>query len=264
MKRCLALTTAVLASIGSTLGQWDVPVPVVLNGSLPEHRQVTGLSDPVDSSAAVSMAAARDNATTYATAAGTSVLEVALNPAPTAYTAGMVLHLLPLEANSTAAQVNVNGLGPVPILKQGGLPLDSADLFPGIPARMVFDGSSFLLLGSTYLPCRSGFSAVAREFCIEDSSRTAVNFYTAAANCTAMGARLCTFSEWTHACRVIPGFMNTVPSFEWVDHAANNATDAKRVGQGSDGSNNPESSGCTYGGTSAPTNTARYRCCTNR
>jgi hypothetical protein len=91
-----------------------------------------------------------------------------------------------------------------------------------------------------------------------------VNVDTAAATCTTTGARLCTFSEWTHACRVIPGFMNTVPSFEWVDHAANNATDAKRLGFGSDGSSNPDGSGCTYGGTSAPTNTARYRCCTNR
>lgn len=262
--RALIIPLSVLAFTGSVHGQWDVPVPVFLNGALPEQRQVTGLADPVDSSSAVSLAASRDNATTLATATGASVLEVALDPAPTAYTAGMVLHVLPLEANSAGAQVDVNGLGAVPILKQGGLPLDSADLFPGIPARMVFDGNSFLLLGSTYLPCRSGFRAVAREFCIEDSSRTAVNFYTAAANCTALGARLCTFSEWTHACRVVPGFMNTVPSYEWVDSAANNATDAKRVGQGSDGSTAPESSGCTYGGTTVPTNTARYRCCTNR
>lgn len=262
--RALLLPLAVLAFAGSVRGQWDVPVPVVLNGPIPDQRQVTGLADPVDSSSAVSLGASRDNATTYATATGTAVLTAELAPPPTAYSAGMVLHLRPMEANSAGAQVNVNGLGPVPILKQGGLPLDSADLFPGIPARLVFDGSSFLLLGSTYLPCRSGFRAVAREFCIEDSARTAVNFYTAAANCTAMGARLCSFSEWTHACRVVPGFMNTVPSYEWVDHAANNATDAKRVGQGSDGSTNPESSGCTYGGTTVPTNTARYRCCTNR
>lgn len=262
--RNLVLSMITLAGIGPICGQWEVPVPVVLSGPLPEQRQVTGLADPVDSSAAVSLAAARDHVTTYAAASGAAVMEVTLTPPPAGYFPGMVLHVLPSEANSAGALVDVNGLGPVPILKQGGIPVDSADLFPGIPARMVFDGSSFLLLGNTYLPCRSGFRAVAREFCIEDSSRAAVNFYMAAANCTALGARLCTFSEWTHACRVIQGFMNTVPSFEWVDHAANNATDAKRVGQGSDGSNNPESAGCTYGGTSIPTNSARYRCCTNR
>jgi len=261
--RVLALLMPMLGAL-CVHGQWDVPVPVVLNGSTAQQRQVLGLADPVDSSSAVSMAAARDNAATYALATGHMVLIADLVPAPSAYSAGMVVHLLPQQANGPGAQLDLNGLGPRPLAKQGGLPLDSADLFPGIPVRLVYDGTVFMLLGSTYLPCRSGFRAVAREFCIEDSSRAAVNFYNAVQACTLMGARLCTFSEWTHACRSIPDFMGTVPSYEWVDSAANSATDAKRVGQGSDGSTNPESAGCTYGGTSSPTNTARYRCCTDR
>lgn len=260
--RSLSLLTLFTAFIAQ--GQWDVPVPLVLNGGTEDERQVLGLADPVDSTAAVSLATARDNATTYALATGSTVLTATLAPAPNAYAAGMVVHILPQQANRPGAQLDLNGLGPRPLAKQGGLPLDSADLFPGIPARLVYDGTMFLLLGNSYLPCRTGFRAVAREFCIEDSSRAALTFYSAAQACTQMGARLCTFSEWTHACRSIPDFMGTVPSFEWVDSAANSATDAKRVGQGSDGSTNPESAGCAYGGTSLPTNTARYRCCTNR
>jgi hypothetical protein len=263
MRACL-LSLVVLFLPGLVRGQWDVPVPVVLTGAAPDQRQLTGLSDPADSTAAVSLAAARDNVLTYATASGTAELTIELTPPPSAYMAGMTVHILPIEANASGAQLNVNGLGPRPLLKQGGLPLDSADLFPGIPVKLVYDGSAFLILGSSYLPCRPGYRAVAREFCIEDSSRAAVNFYTAAATCTALGGRLCTFSEWTHACRVVPGFMSTVPSVEWVDSAANNATDAKRLGYGSDGSATPEGSGCAYGGTTAPTNTSRYRCCTNR
>jgi hypothetical protein len=239
-------------------------VPLVLNGSTPEQRQIKGLADPVDSSAAVSLAAARDNATTYAVAIGSVVIVANLSPAPSSYATGMVIHLLPQQANSPGAQLDLNGLGLRPLAKQGGLPLDSADLFPGIPARLVYDGTSFILLGNTYLPCRLGYRAVAREFCIEDSSRAALNFFDAAKACTDLGARLCSFSEWTHACRNIPDFMGTVPTYEWVDSAANNATDAKRLGYGSDGSANPDSSGCAYGSTTAPTNFARFRCCTNR
>ncbi len=221
MMRSLALPTLLVALCAQ--GQWDVPVPVVLNGSTAQQRQVLGLADPVDSTSAVSLAAARDNASTYALATGNVVLAADLAPAPTVYTTGMVVHILPQQANDQGALLDLNGLGPRPIAKQGGLPLDSADLFPGVPARLVYDGNMFILLGSTYLPCRTGFKAVAREFCIEDSSHAAVNFYDAVQTCTQMGARLCTFSEWTHACRSIPDFMGTVPSYEWVDSAANNA-----------------------------------------
>ncbi|MFN6178817.1 MAG: hypothetical protein ACK46G_14940 [Flavobacteriales bacterium] len=260
--RSLALIT-LLATLCAH-GQWDVPVTVVLNGSTAQQRQVLGLSNPVDSSAAISLAAARDNATTYALAFGSTLIMADLAPSPSAYTVGMVVHLLPQQANGLGAQLDLNGLGPRPLAKQGGLPLDSADLFPGIPARLVYDGNAFILLGNTYLPCRQGYTAVAREFCIEDSSRAPLNFFDAAKACTDLGARLCTFSEWTHACRNIPDFMGTVPTYEWVDSAANNATDAKRLGYGSDGSANPDSSGCAYGSTTVPTNFARFRCCTNR
>jgi hypothetical protein len=261
--RCLAAIACSLLLVLCT-AQWSVPVPLVLNGTTDADRQVTGLADPLTTDAAVSVNAARNNATTYAEATGTDVLLATLVPAPSAYSTGMVLHILPSNANSAQAQIDVNGLGARAILKQGGLALDSADLAPGVPVRMVYDGTAFLLLGNSYLPCKAGYTTVSRQSCIEDSSHAEISFYAAAQACASRGARLCTYSEWTFGCRAIPGFLGTVTNYEWIDHAANNTSDAKRIGYGSDGQSTISEFGCTNGGTAAPTTPARYRCCTNR
>ena len=149
-------------------------------------------------------------------------------------------------------------------IKRGGLPLDSADLLPGLPSTMIYDGSNFQLIGSVALACPVGFSAGTRDFCVADSSRAAVTWFEASAYCSGIGARLCTISEWTHACNQFPGFIGTVISAEWVDHAANNTNGAKLVGAGSDGIGGVPGVNCRYGGQSPPENPFRFRCCAHR
>ncbi|MEZ4739555.1 MAG: hypothetical protein R2818_09445 [Flavobacteriales bacterium] len=120
------------------------------------------------------------------------------------------------------------------------------------------------LSGSTALPCPVGFSPGTRDFCVADSSLAAVTWFEASAYCGAIGARLCTISEWTHACNQYPGFIGTVISAEWVDHAANNTNGAKLVGAGSDGIGGVPGVNCRYGGQSPPENPFRFRCCAHR
>lgn len=242
-----------------------MPVAVTLSGAQPSERQVTGLANPISNDAGVSVDAARNNATKWAHASGTTQLVAALTPAPLGYSAGMSVLIVPQEPNAPGATINLNGLGEVPIVKLGALPLDSADLSVGVPHRLVHDGQQFQLISSAYRPCPAGYRIGAREYCIADSSNEALTFTQAGTFCAGIGARLCTFSEWIHACISSPSFIGTVLNYEWVDHAANNTTNAKRVGRGSDGNTGDDLGiGCTNGHHSDQANPTRFRCCISR
>lgn len=255
--------TALLMTI-STSAQLEVPTRIILNGSASMDRQVTGLALPTTPTDGVSLAATRTNATTTTTVTGANALLGTLTPAPTAYTPGMIITIIPSQINTDAATLELNGLGPHFIVNENEQPLHAGVLRPGIPARVVFTGTYFQLLSTTQLPCGIGSKAANRDYCIEDSSSTADTFFQAIAQCTARGARLCTISEWSHACSRTPGFLGTVIEAEWVDHAANHTTGAKLVGYGIDGENAVLGLGCNFGGQDQPTVPHRFRCCTNR
>lgn len=261
--RTTALFLLAIATV-SCFAQWDVPVRVVLNGDQEVDRQVLGLSAPQEASAGMSVDAVRDQRATFTTVTGTSLLSGALVPSPTAYLPGMIVTIIPAETNAPGAQLDLNGLGAQPMVKAGGLPLDSADLLAGAPARLIHDGSRFHLIGEAFIPCPAGFHVGGREYCIEDSSRSDTTFYWAARRCRDSDARLCTFSEWTHACRSDSSFFLTVLDYEWIDSGANDTNDAKTVGNGGDGLGGPSFISCEHGGTTLPTTSRRYRCCTSR
>ncbi len=260
--RSLAFITVLVAT--TALGQWEVPVPLVLTGPSAADAQVLGLAHPLQADAAMSVDAARTSAATYTSAVG-PVYSASLVPPASSYAAGMVITLVPQNDCVPTAQIDVDGLGPRDIVEQGGLPLDTADLKAGVPVRMVYDGARFVLLGSTYIPCPAGYSVGGRTFCIEDSVSAVTTFYQAVDQCTARNARLCGYNEWVLACERVPGFLATVVDYEWIDDAANNLTDAKIIGNGGDGSTGTTLEiGCRRGGSSAPTLTWRFRCCRTR
>jgi len=258
-----------LAVLGSWLclaafGQLELPTKLEFEGPLPTDRQVTGLADPIASDAAVSLAAARAMATTFAAATGTTIIAAELSPAPAGYAVGMAVTIVPAESNDVNASLNLNGLGERPIVKFGQVPLDSADMQKDVPARLVYDGTKFHLLNNTYRPCPSGFYATSGSYCIEDSSSVGSTFYEAITACMAKGARLCGYAEWTNACRTKAVFIASVIDGEWVDDAANNGSDAKVVGAGWASGAPLPGFACNYGFTYAPATIKRSRCCYSR
>ncbi len=252
------------SALTTTMAQWDVPVRIVLDGEGPADRQVTGLADPIQRDAAVSLDAARHNVLNHALASGSDVLTATLLLAPEAYTAGMSLILECETANADSAVLDLNGTGPVPLLRPDGHPVRAGDLRPGEPIRLVYLGGNFHVLSTITRPCPPAFTAIGRDYCIADTAQAASPFYQANLACHDQGARLCTFAEWINACQRIPGFFDTVLEFEWVDHAANSSNHAKRVGYGSNGQGIPDGAGCNFGGSIGHTNPTRFRCCTNR
>lgn len=257
--KCLFSVLVFLQTV-SISAQLDIPSRVVMNGADAEDRQVTGLGDPISEDAGMSLNAARSGITWTANASGSTILQAALDPPLAAYASGLLITLIPDAPNSPDAQLDLNGLGARPLVKWGGVPLDSADLIPGSPFRFVFDGAQFHLLGEVTLPCPEGFSPVTKRLCVMDSPIGPSSLYNAITTCGAMNARLCTFSEWAHACRSQPAFLATVIQLEWVDDAANSTSNAKNVGV----SSVTQEFGCEYGANGNPLDGYRYRCCRNR
>ncbi|MCC6937028.1 MAG: hypothetical protein IT226_02290 [Flavobacteriales bacterium] len=258
-----AILAAGFCLAGGAQAQLDVPVHLQLNGPVDAQRQVTGLADPTEPGSGMSVDAVRANAATFAMSSGSQNLIANLTPAPSGYTAGMVITLVPDSTCSAGPTLNLNGNGPRSILKNGTLPLDSADLHAGEPVRLMYDGLDFQLIGASTLPCPAGFHVGGREYCIEDSSRSPLSFVVAMNDCINHGGRLCSFAEWVHGCEAQTGFIGTVSDYEWVDCAANNTGNAKRVGYGDDGSGNV-GFGCRHGHHTAPATPTRYRCCMSR
>lgn len=246
----------------NVLGQWDIPGTLELAGDPPAARQITGLADPMAPDAGTSLDAARGQAANFTTTTGDLALSGTLTPAPAQYTPGMTVTIVPNEPNRANATLDLNMLGPLPIVKGDGLPVDSADLMPDAPARLLFDGARFVVISNVPKPCRNGYLVVSSRTCTEALPRAPLPFTEANMVCANAGGRLCKFSEWTTACRTLPGFLGTMQGYEWVDSAANNVDTAKLTGYYNDGVQ--LHNGCEYGGYGTPPDAYPFRCCMDR
>lgn len=85
---------------------------------------------------------------TYAIAGGTAnALTATLSPAPSALTAGMAIRLKISATNSGTATLNVNGLGPSPIVRSDLSPLLISDLTANTTAELIYNGTSWQIIG---------------------------------------------------------------------------------------------------------------------
>lgn len=262
----IMLATSLMVQVQAQL---NVPVPIELTGTTEADRQVTGLATPTEPDAGMSLGSLRSQTANFATATGTTLLSASLVPPPSELVVGMTITIVPTTANAAGAGLSLNGLPAVPIVKGEGAVLDSADLQPGRPARLVYTGEDFILLNGALRACRQGAHAVSTTLCIEDSARSAATFFEAVSICHQAGARLCKFGEWITGCTRTNGFMGTlfvenVPFPEWVDSASNSGAEAKAVGEGYNGITAVWGNGCDRGFSYPSTQERRFRCCMGR
>lgn len=251
--------------VGPLMAQWDLPARLELDAGTPQGRQVTGLADPLHADAAVGLSALAHRRATTAVATGSTVLNATLVPAPDVLSPGMVVTIIPLEHNEDDPSLTLDGFAAYPITLRNGEGMKANTLRAAEPYHLLFEGDRFVLLGSGGDTCPAGYSTASARSCIADSSTAPMDFFAANLHCRAQGARLCTFGEWTAACQRLPGFFATVPSAEWVDHAANLQVTAKVLGHGENGSTPGAGAGCTFGGYGDPsTDSFRVRCCFDR
>jgi hypothetical protein len=79
---------------------------------------------------------------------GANAYVVALSPAATAYTAGMVVRFKAANANTGASTLNVNGLGLKNIYTRAGTALAANDILAGQVCECVYDGTQFQLMSA--------------------------------------------------------------------------------------------------------------------
>lgn len=242
------------------LAQLESPTPIVLDGSTNADRQVKGSELPAAADHGATTEAVRFQSVQRSTSIGTNTLTASLAPAATSYSAGMMLSVMPSAANDTAVTLNVDGLGPVPVLKFTNEPLDSADLRPGIPVLMVFDGAAFQLISQTGIACPPGMLEVNRDVCVEASPSGPASWYNAVSICNQRGFRLCGWADWFKGCSMPGGFVNSIVEYEWLDNASNDNNHGKRVGL-TTGTTTPD---CYGGGTMIPSGSNNFRCCYNK
>lgn len=251
----ILLLTAVIAR-----GQFELPKPLVLDGTAPEQRQVGGLALPLQADGGVSVDADRGNATLFGHAQGIDVLTLGLTPVLPSYAPGLRVVIVPTAPNTGDATLNIDGLGPVPLRKDVNAPLDSADLRPGMPVTLVFDGAVFQLVNQTYPGCPAGYSVISPDVCIADQPNDSLSWFASVRFCADHGARLCGFQEWIQGCLKLPAFVNTVSDYEWVDSAGNYTNMAKNMGW----TDTSTAGDCHAGNRQLTTAKFRSRCCYDR
>lgn len=240
--------------------QWTVPDTLVLDGQDPAQRQVLGLALPQQGDQGASATAERTGSAGYAQASGSGALLVTLSPPPGPLRPGMRIVFTTQQANDSAATLTVNGQGPIPLRKHITAALDSADIPAGVPTEVIYDGAVFQVVSQVYPGCPAGMHPVGAHGCVEDSSRAALNWYAANTTCSNQGRRLCGFSEWIRACQQQSSILGSVLDYEWVDEAANSNNTAKTMGI-NETTLLPD---CRAGGHKLPTETSRFRCCSDR
>lgn len=83
----------------------------------------------------------------YAADAGSDdTYVITLDPAPTSYTAGMVVHFKANTVNTGACTLNVNGLGAKTIVKEYNITLADGDIKAGQLVSVIYDGTNFQML----------------------------------------------------------------------------------------------------------------------
>lgn len=86
----------------------------------------------------------QDGSLVYAADSGsTDAYAITLDPAPAAYTVGMVIHFQANTINTGAATLNVNGLGAIAILKLHDQVLANGDIEANQLVTVIYDGTSF-------------------------------------------------------------------------------------------------------------------------
>lgn len=249
-----------IGGIVPALGQWSLPVSVVLDGTTATDRQIDGLALPEQPTDGANASAERNASLITAHAVGVNDLVLTITPTPVGLAPGMRIIMIPEASNTASVTVDVNGQGPRAVHKDMNVPLDSADLRAGVPIQLIYDGVSFQVATQLYPGCPTGMKAVGRTVCIETTSREPASWYAANSICVNAGSRLCGFADWIQACLHTDNMLSTVLDYEWVDEAANSVNTAKRVGINAT-TLLPD---CTSGGIGAPTTTERFRCCYDR
>ena len=241
-------------------GQVQLDGELLLNGTLPSDRQITGLPDSNAPADVLTAGTAQRGAMNSAIAVAGNTWSVELPAFGAAPVVGSHLVLLAPATTVGTVSLLLNGAGPFQVM-QGTSAVDGSSLEPGAPISLVFDGTAFQVLNGRNdqrRPCLSGMVAVNEQYCMETTERPAVDFFDAAVGCAEAGRRLCSWGEFIAACQEAGalGLTGMINGWEWTNNTSNEDGTARIVGAGD----------CEAAGTWFVTGNSgqAYRCCYTR
>ena len=132
-------------SIGA-FSQVEIDRSIQLTGTGSDAK-ITGIDNVSAPKDAVSAEVMQSNALTYSAAGGVAnAYTVALAPAVGSYTTGQLLSFRANAENTGSSSVDVNGLGAIPIKKNGDSDLVASDIKNGQIVTVIYDGANFQMV----------------------------------------------------------------------------------------------------------------------
>lgn len=212
--------------------QVSVNTPISFTGS-EENRAIDSLGVPATAHSLITVEGSvrSEWAWANATVQGTNLV-LDLIPAMENYRDGSLIRFLVPAITQVPTSISVGSLPPLDLVRPDGEVPANAQLISGRVCEVMQVDGRFHLLNSPEIGCPPGFLRVNENYCIESSSSSPVDFYTAADVCAARGGSLCTWSEHAAACTLLQGqFTNMFVDWEWVDDTSNHAHTAVQVGR---------------------------------
>lgn len=208
----------------------DKPVQFMAADS--SERQIENLAYPLGSDHAANAYSIQSGQMTFDVTTQLNVISVTMNPPLTAYVEGTRLNIRVDTNNSGAVTLDVDGLGPVPVVKGVDGSLDSNDIVMNEVISVIHDGTNFQLVAAMHNECPLGFVQVNAEYCIEIDEHPDAHFWGALEGCKALNATLCNYPDWLYACNNAGlGLNDMIGNYEWVGDAYDHSYTGTKVGE---------------------------------
>lgn len=151
--------SAITASIAN-----DGETPILANLPMSGFKH-TGVANATALDQYATAADSQNGTMIYLTVAGTNTLTGLAAIEPTTYAAGQRFFFIVINTNTGATTLNINGLGAKTIKGLAGGELRSGDI-----ALVVYDGTTFQLLGNPYKAAASGYTRISPNECIRNTN----------------------------------------------------------------------------------------------
>jgi len=248
------LSSALVFVLANGVCQVNIDKPVIFMSPNDTSRQVLNVSTPTDPNDGVSVAAFRNGTVTHGSVVGTNTIQIDLTPDAQAYSNGMMLSFIAASTNTDTVFVSVDGLAPITVIRQDGLPLDPSDILIGQVVALSYLNGNFILYSRQNDECPLGAIKVNDTYCIQVNESGPVNFYDAVTSCHDQGGRLCKWDEYYYACQSADlNLQDMHNNWEWIDDTSDHSHTADQVNRWSCKSQHSEEGIISVAG--------HYRCC---
>lgn len=232
--RALTVLLSLLALSGLR-AQVELDQQLRVTASDAAERSVRGLAPAGSGDALLSVQDLR-NATPFAATviAGSDdrTWDLHMSPACTGYRNGLQIHFMPPAHLYGNVYLDVDGYGPLPIVRSDGAPPYVGELVPGLMTSVILWDGKFVITSRAPKSCPPDFVRVHGDRCIQRTPGPATTLQLAASACASIGARLCSWDEYITACSDRGAELEGLfQDWEWLDDTSDHTHTGVEAGR---------------------------------